>query len=549
MVCIADVQVSDRERSIFQAFVLGFIVLAALFFGASRKRAAHVPQGGRIGRTIAAACVLLVTCGVAALASTTLYRHERNIEGFIARFLEPPSSYSTVGFSGSARLGSLIHQKSTGESRIAIRVSSRFPAGYIRGKAFDTLYGSEWTAEAERRALRPIRRIPAGIPAPTDGRQLVRFRPIRTTQWHTCTCWPNEAFVGILFTPLGTTHLQTETERVSVDRHGIFESDGTFPGSRLEAYLPEPLPPEQLTAADRSRLLQLPPELGVPVVRELAERVFAGSRSTRERLTAVQRHFQGEYRYGLGITVPRNDDPILYFLLQKPAAHCEYFASGAAVLLRAAGVPCRYVTGFVPVEYNEFGGTWIARNRDAHAWVEAYDDDSGQWRIVEASPIDAQPRALPPSQAVRFWEFIRGRLRRFRILLQHRGAGWLGALALEFLASPPGLLLLAALAAIVWFRRKKGLRPSPVDPLVGKLQSLLEEMDARLRKRNLTRRPGETLHQFAQRIIAGSDGSPSGEHHGDGRAAADWYRRYAAARYGGQLDEAAINSLQHALRK
>ena len=87
------------------------------------------------------------------------------------------------------------------------------------------------------------------------------------------------------------------------------------------------------------------------------------------------------------MTVPRDVEPLSHFLLERIPAHCEFFASGAVALLRYQGVPCRYVTGYVVTELeSEYGDYWIARNRNAHAWVEAYDDENNQWVIVEPTP-------------------------------------------------------------------------------------------------------------------------------------------------------------------
>ena len=111
-------------------------------------------------------------------------------------------------------------------------------------------------------------------------------------------------------------------------------------------------------------------------------------------MRAVERFFHTNYKYELGVTygkIPDNEDVITYFLTRKLSAHCEYFATGAAVLLRLANVPCRYVSGFVVGEKN--GNYWLARNRHAHAWVEAYDDETETWITVEATPPSGVPSA------------------------------------------------------------------------------------------------------------------------------------------------------------
>jgi len=57
------------------------------------------------------------------------------------------------------------------------------------------------------------------------------------------------------------------------------------------------------------------------------------------------------------------------------------------VMLRAEGIPARYVTGFLPGEYNDVGGDYIVRESDAHAWVEVYFPGYG-WLTFDPTPAD-----------------------------------------------------------------------------------------------------------------------------------------------------------------
>ncbi|TWU37323.1 transglutaminase-like domain-containing protein [Novipirellula artificiosorum] len=103
---------------------------------------------------------------------------------------------------------------------------------------------------------------------------------------------------------------------------------------------------DAMTSEDWARLIALPHDLD-PRIGELAARVIGKSVTTGDKILAVENFFLDNYEYQFGIEVPAQRDPIAYFLLDRPPAHCEYFASGAVVLLRSVGVPCRYVTGLV----------------------------------------------------------------------------------------------------------------------------------------------------------------------------------------------------------
>lgn len=76
-------------------------------------------------------------------------------------------------------------------------------------------------------------------------------------------------------------------------------------------------------------------------------------------------------------------DFALWFLEESDIGYCIHFASAAAVLLRAAGIPARYVTGYLVSA--RAGETVQVRQKDAHAWVEYYIPGIG-WQVLEVTP-------------------------------------------------------------------------------------------------------------------------------------------------------------------
>jgi transglutaminase-like putative cysteine protease len=66
------------------------------------------------------------------------------------------------------------------------------------------------------------------------------------------------------------------------------------------------------------------------------------------------------------------------FLFEARRGFCEHYASAFVLLLRAAGIPARVVTGYQGGTVNPRGGYMIVRQSDAHAWAEALVD--GEWR-------------------------------------------------------------------------------------------------------------------------------------------------------------------------
>jgi transglutaminase-like putative cysteine protease len=80
------------------------------------------------------------------------------------------------------------------------------------------------------------------------------------------------------------------------------------------------------------------------------------------------------------------DDATDEFLFDTRKGFCEHYASAFAVMMRAAGVPARVVTGYQGGELNSVGDYYIVRQYDAHAWAEVWLEDRG-W--VRVDPIAA----------------------------------------------------------------------------------------------------------------------------------------------------------------
>lgn len=581
MICAADVQLSEQSRPVFQMLAVGFAVMTALFFASSHKPAeqtasarpgaiegnprngpmggapgatpvARVRQSGRLGRGLARSVTLLLAGLVAWGLASGLHQYERSIEDLIVRYLEPSDEVGGVGFGERVQLGSVARHKTSEEDQVALRVQAQRAPGYLRGKAFGTYDNdrNEWQVFGGSRILRPTDRFPAELAPDGRGESVFAVRDVLPADGRVLELWPDGVPVGRLPAPRGTTHVRLAAGRVQVNDHDVLVSGdvpGGFPYTVFVAGN-DSLDAASLTREYRRRLTDVPEELK-PEVNSLAQRLFADCSTTREKLAAVENYFHSHYEYRLGVSVPADVDPLAWFLREHPAAHCEFFAAGAAVLLRAAGVPCRYVTGFVVREQNPYGGYWVARNRDAHAWVEAYSQSTG-WVLVDATPPSGVPDADSPSHARQAWEALQAYLQMLRIRLSQGGLGGFGAALLSTIAGLPGLIALAALLLLglgwFWKHGRANRCSAPQEPLrLRRLRRMREQVDARLGKQHLYRHPGETLHQFSERIVSAdlADGNPTaGEMR---RTAARWYRLYASIRYRPDADE---EMLEHLVR-
>ena len=103
---------------------------------------------------------------------------------------------------------------------------------------------------------------------------------------------------------------------------------------------------------------------------------------------------------------PLGDHAVDDFLFQTRRGFCEHYASAFAVLMRAAGIPSRIVTGYLGGEMNPLGDYMIVRQSDAHAWTEVWLPDSGWIRVdptAAVSPLRVESgirAALPRGEAL-----------------------------------------------------------------------------------------------------------------------------------------------------
>lgn len=118
-----------------------------------------------------------------------------------------------------------------------------------------------------------------------------------------------------------------------------------------------------------------------PLVEQLGLRHLPPQRAVAE----IAAFFARDFRYSLFLGEQNDSIAALQeFLFQRRSGHCEYFATATALLLRAAGVPARFVVGYSVDEFSEPEQVYLARARHAHAWTEAYVD--GAWRSLDNTP-------------------------------------------------------------------------------------------------------------------------------------------------------------------
>ena len=138
--------------------------------------------------------------------------------------------------------------------------------------------------------------------------------------------------------------------------------------------------------ATLERALALPPGYN-PRTLAYAKALRAQHRDDRELVKAALAMFNREgYTYTLAPPL-LGEHSVDDFLFRAKSGFCEHYSSAFAVLMRAAGIPARVVTGYLGGEVNPIGEYMIVRQADAHAWTEIWSPDTGWTRVDPTAAV------------------------------------------------------------------------------------------------------------------------------------------------------------------
>jgi hypothetical protein len=234
-----------------------------------------------------------------------------------------------------------------------------------------------------------------------------------------------------------------------------------------------------------------------PVLNKIVSQLKLEEKSPREIIKSIEIFFQTKFRYSLALTGKGyHSTPISSFLLQTRSGHCEYFATATVLLLRASGIPARYVKGYSVHEFSRLENRFIVRDRHAHAWALVH--LNGAWHRLDTTPASwaSIEDAAAPS-----WKFISdfGSLCRFKLTL------WLGHLSLSSKFKYLWWLILPVAFIMVrrfYLKRQVQRLDSEKSPEVGTMCGIAGSdsefylIEKALNKAGFARRPSETLQNW-----------------------------------------------------
>lgn len=336
--------------------------------------------------------------------------------------------------------------------------------------------GTTWRRDDDRRRVSgpPFRVAEADGPTRTDDVRLERRA------------------LGVIWAPGPVVRLEDTRGGVFVDEFGattgIIAPSYQVTTQVLRTSLEE-LPPSSGPDEADPRYTALPratPER----VRQLGQQITSAASSRIDAVRRVESWLAANARYDLESPVPGpGEDAVDRFLFVDKVGFCEQFAAAEAVLLRAVGIPTRFVSG---VGYGVESGRdrRIYRQKDLHTWVEVYLPGTG-WVASDPTPPATQLASAP--LRVRVVAMLTRALQR-----ADQVPGGRPALAAGLLAATAVTAL-----AVLLRRRHRPVVPQHQQPLpvqvAGRpaLQAFLR-FDARLGPRR--RRSAESLGELQARL-------------------------------------------------
>ncbi len=124
-----------------------------------------------------------------------------------------------------------------------------------------------------------------------------------------------------------------------------------------------------------------------PRARALAEEWRNEGKSSREIVNTALSMFNTEAFYYTLQPSLLLEDSVDQFLFDTRQGFREHYASAFVVLMRAAGVPARIVTGYQGGSINPVGEYLVIRQRDAHAWAEVWLGEEGWVRVDPTAAV------------------------------------------------------------------------------------------------------------------------------------------------------------------
>ena len=257
---------------------------------------------------------------------------------------------------------------------------------YLRGAAKDIYTGSSWESSDEATQAESVyAQTSLGTAFGTDNQAAVQIKNYRDN-------------ATVLFAPYGYISCTSADDILSDLRIEIGENDYViyyWPGVRtLDITLETGRINTDYDQYVQEHCLQLPDGVQEELYNLALSSGYDPNMSTAQTIAWVAEFIRNIGTYKLNVArQPTNFDFALYFLEQSREGYCVHFATAAAVMYRALGIPARYASGY-RVTVTEDSMVTDVTDQDTHAWAEVYLSGLG-WIPVETTPGFGETSMLP----------------------------------------------------------------------------------------------------------------------------------------------------------
>ncbi len=247
---------------------------------------------------------------------------------------------------------------------------------YLRGQDFDSYDGRTWTATRNRQETVSV---DAAMPGSQQGTVRINALRLRTVLYVPYYVWPDITFTG------GRLSNDADQTEYTFQRTRPPHNWRTFVNKAPEVDEGIYFTGLYDDATDTWRYRNLPLDTKQRAA-EIVGQILTDEQTNTQKADVIAAYVQNSARYDLDPgTMPREEtDFALWFLEDQDEGYCVHFATAAVVLLRAAGIDARYVTGYVLQA--QAGQTVEVSAKQAHAWAEYFEPRLGTWVVLEATP-------------------------------------------------------------------------------------------------------------------------------------------------------------------
>lgn len=280
------------------------------------------------------------------------------------------SKSARSGFSETMRVGSIADMFNDYSTFMQITFKNKpILSGYWKGIILSYYTGESWhSSQYNYVGFFPLQEL-----KPNEAEDYEILLEPSQTKWLFYEGYPVAGKSNLLFSP----------------NHGLIQQNKEINRQRIAYSLKiQSEPYHVLKPAEYNEATQLPYNID-PRLNAWAKEQFKKTNNNIPVFIAFLHDYIHEHSFWYTLSPPalsvRDQMDNFWFDTQK--GFCEHYVSAMAFILRSVGIPARVVVGFQGGQWNPFAHAIIIQRKDAHAWLEYWQEAVGWQRLDPTSFI------------------------------------------------------------------------------------------------------------------------------------------------------------------